>query len=56
VTASTSPDFAWGTLKGYISAATKSLDVMIYQITGPAIADEIVALHAKGEKSTDVIT
>lgn len=48
VTVSTSPDFSAETLLDFIKAANKTLDVMIYQITDPAIADALIALTAKG--------
>jgi len=48
VTGSTSPDFSSETLMDALRNTSKSLDVMIYQITSEDIAAEIIRLHANG--------
>eukprot|EP00656_Telonema_subtile_P040932 TRINITY_DN4601_c0_g1_i4.p1 TRINITY_DN4601_c0_g1~~TRINITY_DN4601_c0_g1_i4.p1 ORF type:complete len:476 (+),score=69.83 TRINITY_DN4601_c0_g1_i4:149-1576(+) len=48
VSLAVSPDFASENLMQSISHANKSLDVMIYQITGDFIADELIALAKRG--------
>lgn len=48
VTVGTSPDFSSLELMRFIGNATKSLDVMIYQITGQDIVDKLISLKQNG--------
>ena len=44
----TAPDYAMQTLSTFLGEATKTLDVMVYQITEQEVVDQIVALAKRG--------